>query len=104
MILAVDPSIIDAAHSTVLQWLIPTSLLGQSGARDCSPLHFRRQPFILEPAVELIEYAHNSLTSCATGLSPFEASLGYQLPPFPEEERDLEVPSVQHHLQRAQWI
>lgn len=45
-----------------------------------------------------VEYAHNALTSSATGLSPFEASLGYQPPLFPEEERDLAVTSVQHHL------
>ena len=49
-----------------------------------------------------IEYAHNSQTSAATGLSSFERSLGYQPPLFPELEGDLEVPSVQHHLQRAQ--
>ena len=46
-----------------------------------------------------VEYAHNSFNSSATGLSPFKASLGYQPPLFPEEERDLEVPSsFQHHL------
>ena len=45
-----------------------------------------------------IEYSHNSLTSAVTGLSPFESSLGYQPPLFPELERDLDVPSVQHHL------
>lgn len=48
------------------------------------------------------EYAHNALTSSATGLSPFEASIGYQPPLFPELETDLDVPSVQHHLQRCQ--
>lgn len=48
-----------------------------------------------------IEYAHNTLISSATGLSPFEVSLGYQPPLFPEEEADLTVPSVQHHLQHC---
>lgn len=47
------------------------------------------------------EYVHNTLTSSATGLSPFEASLGYQPPLFPEQEAELAVPSVQHHLQRC---
>lgn len=51
-----------------------------------------------------VEYAHNSLVSSATGLSPFEASLGYQPPLFPEEEADLAVPSVQHHLQRCRRV
>ncbi|XP_025760795.1 uncharacterized protein LOC109200937 isoform X1 [Oreochromis niloticus] len=51
-----------------------------------------------------VEYAHNSLTSSATGLSPFEASLGYQPPLFPENELDLAVPSAQHHLRRCQRV
>uniref|UniRef100_A0A3P9M887 Gypsy retrotransposon integrase-like protein 1 n=1 Tax=Oryzias latipes TaxID=8090 RepID=A0A3P9M887_ORYLA len=51
-----------------------------------------------------IEYAHNSHPSSATGMSPFEASLGYSPPLFPSQELDLAVPSVQHHLRRAQRI
>ena len=39
---------------------------------------------------------------CVT--SNFTASLGYQPPLFPEGERDLEIPSVQHHLQRVQYV
>lgn len=35
-----------------------------------------------------------------TGLSPFEASLGYQPPLFPSQEKGLCVPSVQHHIIR----
>lgn len=46
-----------------------------------------------------IEKAHISLTSFATGLSPFEVSLGYQPPIFPENDFELTIPSVQHHLQ-----
>lgn len=45
-----------------------------------------------------VEYAHNSQTSSATGLSPFEASLGYCPPLFPTQDSDICVPSVQHHL------
>uniref|UniRef100_A0A3Q2W0Y3 Gypsy retrotransposon integrase-like protein 1 n=1 Tax=Haplochromis burtoni TaxID=8153 RepID=A0A3Q2W0Y3_HAPBU len=48
-----------------------------------------------------IEYAHNSLTSSATGVSHFEASLGYQLPLFPAVEGEQFVPSVQQHLRRC---
>uniref|UniRef100_A0A3P9MMP6 Gypsy retrotransposon integrase-like protein 1 n=1 Tax=Oryzias latipes TaxID=8090 RepID=A0A3P9MMP6_ORYLA len=51
-----------------------------------------------------IEYAHNNHPSSATGLSPFEISLGYSPPLFPSQELDLAVPSVQHHLQRIQRI
>uniref|UniRef100_A0A3P9IIW0 Gypsy retrotransposon integrase-like protein 1 n=1 Tax=Oryzias latipes TaxID=8090 RepID=A0A3P9IIW0_ORYLA len=51
-----------------------------------------------------IEYAHNSHTSSATGISPFEASLGYSPPLFPSQELDLAVPSVQHHLQRCRRV
>ena len=32
-----------------------------------------------------VEYSHNSLVSSATGVSPFEASLGYQPPLFPAQ-------------------
>ncbi|KAI3355553.1 hypothetical protein L3Q82_018388 [Scortum barcoo] len=48
-----------------------------------------------------VELAHNSLVSSATGVSPFEASLGYQPPLFPRQEQELAVPSIQHHLQRC---
>uniref|UniRef100_A0A3P9IU91 Gypsy retrotransposon integrase-like protein 1 n=1 Tax=Oryzias latipes TaxID=8090 RepID=A0A3P9IU91_ORYLA len=51
-----------------------------------------------------IEYAHNTHPSSATGVSPFEASLGYLPPLFPSHELDLTVPSVQDHLQRCQLI
>uniref|UniRef100_A0A3B3HRG1 Gypsy retrotransposon integrase-like protein 1 n=1 Tax=Oryzias latipes TaxID=8090 RepID=A0A3B3HRG1_ORYLA len=51
-----------------------------------------------------VEYAHNTHPSSATGLSPFEAALGYAPPLFPSHELDLAVPSVQDHLQRCQEI
>lgn len=51
-----------------------------------------------------VEYVHNSLTSSVTGLSPFEASLGYQPPLFPENETELAVPSVQHHLRHCRRV
>uniref|UniRef100_A0A3B3HRH7 Integrase catalytic domain-containing protein n=1 Tax=Oryzias latipes TaxID=8090 RepID=A0A3B3HRH7_ORYLA len=51
-----------------------------------------------------IEYAHNTNLSSATGVSPFEAYLGYLPPLFPSHELDLTVPSVQEHLQRCQHI
>lgn len=42
--------------------------------------------------------AHNPMTSSATGRSPFEATLGYQPPLFPEQEKDIAVPSVKVSL------
>lgn len=51
-----------------------------------------------------IEYAHNSLPSSATGLSPFECSLGYLPPLFPGQETDIAVPSVGAHLRRCRRI
>jgi len=40
-----------------------------------------------------VEYAHNTLTSSATGLSPFQCAYGYQPPLFPE--REVSCPSIQ---------
>ena len=51
-----------------------------------------------------VEYAHNSLSCAATGLSPFEGAFGYQPPLFPSEEADIAVPSVQAHLRRCRKV
>ncbi|KAK9533156.1 hypothetical protein VZT92_008305 [Zoarces viviparus] len=51
-----------------------------------------------------VEYAHNSLTSTATGMSPFMASLGYQPPLFPAQEMEVAVPSVQANLRRCRQV
>ncbi|KAL3973506.1 potassium voltage-gated channel Eag-related subfamily H member 3 [Sarotherodon galilaeus] len=51
-----------------------------------------------------IEYAYNSLTSAATGFSPFEICLGYQPPLFPSQEGEIAVPAVRDHLQRSRRI
>ena len=48
-----------------------------------------------------VEYATNSLVSSASGLSPFEASLGYQPPLFEPQEVEVAVPSMQTHLRRC---
>lgn len=50
------------------------------------------------------EYANNSQASAATGITPFEASLGYLPPLFPSQEEEIAVPSVQHHLRRCHRI
>ncbi len=51
-----------------------------------------------------IEYAHNSLSSSATGMSPFECSLVYLPPLFSLQENDIAVPSVQVHIHRCRKI
>ena len=51
-----------------------------------------------------VEYAVNSQTCAATGLSPFEASVGYQPPVFPQQEVEVAVPSVHHHYRRCRRI
>ncbi len=48
------------------------------------------------------EYAHNTLRSSATGLSPFECQFGYLPPLIPEEEAQVGVPSAQHFVRRCQ--
>ena len=48
-----------------------------------------------------VEYAHNTLPSSATGLSPFQCARGYQPPLFPEQELEASVPSVQAFVQRC---
>lgn len=63
-----------------------------------------RNPTSWSTFLPWIEYAHNTLISSATGMSPFMASLGYQPPLFPDEERDIAVPSVQSHMRRCRRI
>ncbi len=53
-----------------------------------------------------VEYAHNTLPSSATGLSPFQCSRGYQPPLFPAQEGEVTVPSVQAFIRRCRrtWL
>ena len=52
-----------------------------------------------------VEYAHNTLASSATGLSPFQCSRGYQPPLFPVQEWEARVPSVQAFIRRRRtWL
>ena len=48
-----------------------------------------------------VEYSLNSMVSVATGLSPFQCSLGYQPPLFPSQEMEVAVPSVRALLRRC---
>ncbi|XP_013855941.1 uncharacterized protein LOC106511743 [Austrofundulus limnaeus] len=51
-----------------------------------------------------VEYAHNTLVSSSTGLTPFEASLGYTPPLFPQEEKNILVPSIREHVARCKKV
>ena len=55
-------------------------------------------------ALPRIEYAYNSLPVSSTDMLPFACCLGYQPPIFPEEERDVGVPSAQALVKRAQGV
>ncbi len=52
-----------------------------------------------------IEYARNSLPVAASGMSPFECSVGYKPPLFPSQEPDAAVPSTLAFVQccRRTW-
>lgn len=47
------------------------------------------------------EFAHNTLKSSATGLSPFEVVFGYQPPLFSSQEREVSVPSAHASVRRC---
>lgn len=63
-----------------------------------------RNPSSWSTCLPWVEYAHNSLSSAATGMSPFECAMGFQPPLFPAAEDDLSVPSVQAHLRRCRRV
>ncbi len=60
-----------------------------------------RTPASWSDQLSWAEYAHNSLPSSATGLSPFEYCLGYQPPLFTSQESKASVPSVEAFIQRC---
>ena len=51
-----------------------------------------------------VEYAHNTLVSTSSGISPFEASLGYNPPLFPAQEAESATASPQAHISRCHRI
>lgn len=48
-----------------------------------------------------VEYAHNSLTSSATGMSPFQCVYGYQPPLFASQEGEITCPSALAYVRRC---
>uniref|UniRef100_A0A4W5R6M5 Gypsy retrotransposon integrase-like protein 1 n=1 Tax=Hucho hucho TaxID=62062 RepID=A0A4W5R6M5_9TELE len=47
------------------------------------------------------EYAHNTLRSSSTGMSPHECQFGYAPPLFPDKEADVGVPSALKFVRRC---
>ena len=48
-----------------------------------------------------VEYVHNTLTSSATGLSPFQCAYRFQPPLFPTQEKEASCPSAQAFIRRC---
>ena len=51
-----------------------------------------------------VEYAHNTLPTSATGLTPFQCVHGYQPPLFPANEAEVTVPSAHAMVRRFRRI
>lgn len=51
-----------------------------------------------------VEYAHNTLTSSSTGLSPFQCAYGFQPPLFPALEKEVTCPSVETFIRRCHRV
>uniref|UniRef100_A0A9J7X1Y6 Uncharacterized protein n=1 Tax=Cyprinus carpio carpio TaxID=630221 RepID=A0A9J7X1Y6_CYPCA len=60
-----------------------------------------RNPSSWAEQLSWAEYAHNSLPSSASGISPFQCCLGYQPPLFSSQETDSHCPSVQTFISRC---
>ncbi len=51
-----------------------------------------------------IEFAHNTLPSASTGLTPFQCVYGYQPPLFPDLEQEVNVPSAAAVVRQCRWM
>lgn len=63
-----------------------------------------RHPASWSQHLPWIEYAHNSFSSSATGMSPFMCMFGFQPPLFPAQEVEVAVPSIQEHVRRCRLV
>uniref|UniRef100_A0AAQ4QYC0 Gypsy retrotransposon integrase-like protein 1 n=1 Tax=Gasterosteus aculeatus aculeatus TaxID=481459 RepID=A0AAQ4QYC0_GASAC len=59
------------------------------------------EPSTWSEQIPWAEYAHNTLPTTATGMSPFQCVYGYQPPLFPSQEKELAVPSIQQQFRRC---
>ncbi|KAL2078839.1 hypothetical protein ACEWY4_024583 [Coilia grayii] len=60
-----------------------------------------RDPLSWASRLVWVEYAHNSLTCSATGMSPFQCVYGYQPPLFPSQEGEASCPSALANARRC---
>lgn len=51
--------------------------------------------------LDWVEYAHNSLSSASTRVSPFQGALSFQPPLFEAQEEEAESPSVRAFIRRC---
>ena len=51
-----------------------------------------------------VKYSLNTMVCAATGLSPFQCSLGYQPALFPSQETEAAVPSIRAHLRQCRRV
>uniref|UniRef100_A0A9J8BS01 Uncharacterized protein n=1 Tax=Cyprinus carpio carpio TaxID=630221 RepID=A0A9J8BS01_CYPCA len=63
-----------------------------------------RNPASWSQQLTWIEYSHNTLPVAATGMSPFECSVGYLPPMFPSQEPDAAVPSALAFVRRCRSV
>lgn len=63
-----------------------------------------KHPSSWAPQLLWVEYAHNTLTSSSTGLSPFQCAYGFKPPLFPALEKDVTCPSVEAFIKRCHRV
>ena len=63
-----------------------------------------RHPSTWSRCLPWVEYAHNTLVSSSSGLSPFESSLGYNPPLFPAQDPECESFSPEDHVARCRRV
>ncbi|KAL2095607.1 hypothetical protein ACEWY4_007755 [Coilia grayii] len=62
-----------------------------------------RDPLSWASRLVWVEYAHNTLTCSATGMSPFQCVYGYQPPLFPSQEGEASCPSALANARCCRW-
>jgi hypothetical protein len=64
----------------------------------------RNNPSTWSSFIVWAEYAHNTLRSSSTGMSPHECQFGYAPPLFPDQEAEVRVPSALKFVRRCRLM